>query len=35
MGRSEVMPIWGEQITEQQIDDVVAYLDTILVATAK
>ena len=33
MGRSEVMPIWGEQLlTEQQIDDVVAYLRTILVA---
>lgn len=35
MGRSEVMPIWGEQITEQQIDDVVAYLRTVLVATAQ
>jgi cytochrome c oxidase cbb3-type subunit 3 len=31
MGRSEVMPVWGEQISEQQIDDVVAYLRTILV----
>jgi cytochrome c oxidase cbb3-type subunit 3 len=31
MGRSEVMPIWGEQLSEQQIDDVVAYLRTILV----
>ena len=35
MGRSEVMPIWGEQISEQQIDDVVAYLRTILVAELK
>jgi cytochrome c oxidase cbb3-type subunit 3 len=34
MGRSEVMPIWGEQLTEQQIDDVVAYLRTILVKSA-
>lgn len=33
LGRSEVMPAWGEQLlTEQQIDDVVAYLRTILVA---
>lgn len=31
MGRSEVMPVWGEQITSQEIDDVVAYLRTILV----
>lgn len=31
MGRSEVMPVWGEQLTEQEIDDVVAYLRTILV----
>jgi cytochrome c oxidase cbb3-type subunit III len=35
MGRSEVMPIWGEQISEQQIDDVVAYLRTILVTVAQ
>lgn len=35
MGRSEVMPIWGEQISEQQIDDVVAYLRTILVSASK
>jgi cytochrome c oxidase cbb3-type subunit 3 len=34
MGRSDVMPIWGEQISEQQIDDVVAYLRTILVPDA-
>jgi cytochrome c oxidase cbb3-type subunit III len=31
MGRSEVMPIWGEQLSEQQIDDVIAFLSTILV----
>lgn len=30
MGRSEVMPAWNEQLTEQQIDDVVEYLQTIL-----
>jgi cytochrome c oxidase cbb3-type subunit III len=35
MGRSEVMPIWGEQLSEQQIDDVVAYLHTVLVPEAK
>jgi len=35
MGRSDRMPIWGEQLlTEQQIDDVVAYLRTILVIEA-
>ena len=33
MGRSEVMPVWGEQISAQEIDDVVAYLRTILVVT--
>lgn len=31
MGRSEVMPQWGLQLTKQEIDDVVAYLRTILV----
>ena len=31
MGRSEVMPIWGEQLGEDEIDDVVSYLRTILV----
>jgi len=30
MGRSSVMPIWGEQLSSQEIDDVVAYLRTIL-----
>jgi cytochrome c oxidase cbb3-type subunit III len=35
MARSEVMPIWGEQLSEQQIDDVVAYLSTVLVSAAK
>ena len=31
MGRSDVMPVWGTQLTEQEIQDVVAYLRTILV----
>jgi cytochrome c oxidase cbb3-type subunit 3 len=31
MGRSEVMPVWGEQLKANEIDDVVAYLRTILV----
>jgi len=30
MGRSEVMPVWGEQLTTQEISDVVAYLRTVL-----
>lgn len=30
LGRSSVMPIWGEQLTTQEIDDVVAYLGTLL-----
>ncbi len=32
MGRSAVMPVWGEQLSPQEIKDVVAYLRTILVA---
>ena len=31
MGRSSVMPIWGMELSEDEIDDVVAYLRTILV----
>jgi len=31
MGRSSVMPIWGMELSEAEIDDVVAYLRTILV----
>jgi len=31
MGRSEVMPIWGEQLSSQEIEDVVKYLRTLLV----
>lgn len=31
MGRSEVMPVWGEQLNADEINDVVAYLRTILV----
>jgi len=31
MGRSEFMPTWSEQLSEQEIEDVVAYLRTVLV----
>ncbi len=31
VGRSSVMPVWGEQITAQEIEDVVNYLETVLV----
>lgn len=31
MGRSPVMPIWGEQLTSQEIQDVVTYIDTLVV----
>lgn len=31
MGRSAVMPVWGQQISAQQIEDVVAYIDTLVV----
>ena len=31
MGRSPVMPIWGMELNEDEIDDVVQYLRTILV----
>lgn len=30
MGRSDVMPVWGEQISAEEIEDVIAYLRTIL-----
>lgn len=30
MGRSEVMPVWGQQLTVQEIDDVVFYLRSIV-----
>lgn len=33
MGRSPVMPVWGEQLTDQEITDVVQYLRTLLVGT--
>ncbi len=33
MGRSEVMPEWGLQLKDQEIEDVIAYLRTILVAS--
>ncbi|RYF18783.1 MAG: cytochrome c [Comamonadaceae bacterium] len=29
MGRSEFMPPWGEELTEEQIADVTAYLQSI------
>ena len=31
MGRSPVMPVWGEQLSTQEIDDVVNYLKTLLI----
>ena len=31
MGRSEVMPVWGEQLSHQEIEDVIKYIDTLLV----
>ena len=30
MGRSEVMPPWGSQLSDQEITDLVAYLATVL-----
>lgn len=30
MGRSDKMPIWGEQLSTQEIEDVVRYLRTLL-----
>ena len=30
IGRSEVMPVWGSQLSTQEIDDVVKYLRTLL-----
>ena len=29
MGRSEFMPPWGEELTDEQVDDVVSYLQSI------
>ena len=29
MGRSDGMPVWGDQLSEREIDDVVAYVDTL------
>ena len=31
MGRSEVMPVWGEQLSHQEIEDVIKYIHTLLV----
>jgi mono/diheme cytochrome c family protein len=30
MGRSEFMPPWGEELTDEQINDVVHYIDTLV-----
>lgn len=30
MGRSEFMPVWGEQLSDQEIKDLVAYLATVV-----
>jgi len=30
MGRSQIMPPWGDQLSKQEITDVVAYLRTVL-----
>lgn len=35
MGRSAVMPPWGLQISEQEVDDVVAYVKTLLAPAKK
>lgn len=34
MGRSEVMPVWGEQLSHQEIEDVIKYIDTLLVVVS-
>lgn len=31
MGRSKFMPVWGEQLSVQEISDVVDYIDTLVV----
>ena len=33
MGRSEFMPPWGQELTKEQITDVIAYLSAINVNT--
>ncbi len=30
MGRSPVMPVWGLELTDAEIDDIVAYLESIV-----
>lgn len=30
MGRSEFMPPWGEELTDEQISDVVHYIDSLV-----
>ncbi len=31
MGRSPAMPIWGEELSKQEIEDVITYISTLLV----
>lgn len=31
MGRSEFMPVWGDQLTPAEIDDAVAYIGTLVI----
>jgi len=35
MGRSPVMPVWGEQLSSQEIEDVVNYLRTLVAPPAQ
>ena len=32
IGRSEFMPVWGEELTTEQIEDVVNFLEAIVVS---
>lgn len=35
VGRSQFMPPWGEELTEEQIGDVVAYIDSLRAPQAR
>ena len=35
MGRSEVMPVWGEQLSQQEIEDVIKYINTLLITAQR
>src|SRR3569832_852333 len=35
MGRAPVMPVWGEQLSSQEIEDVVNYLRTLVAPPAQ